>query len=287
MTAPANPARPAQAPQVHDDWVDTPEGRLFVRRWTPVASSDAVGQARIAPAEPQAPIVLLHDSLGCVTLWRDFPALLAQATGRTVVAYDCLGFGQSDPHPGTLPPSFVSDEAHGGFAAVKAHLQRQLGMDGFALLGHSVGGGMAVACAAAYPQACRALITESAQAFVEDRTLAGIRDAQIAFRQPGQVARLQKYHGDKAAWVLSAWIDTWLAEAFHGWTLDAQIRQVRCPTLALHGELDEFGSALHPQRIAELSAGPATWRLLPGCGHVPHREVPDEVLGEVMGVLGR
>ena len=209
---------PGAEPRVHDDWVEVPEGRLFVRRWTPAASSEAADQA---------PIVLLHDSLGCVALWRDFPALLAQATGRTVVAYDRLGFGQSDPHPGTLPPSFVSDEALGGFAAVKAHLQRQLGVDGFVLLGHSVGGGMAVACAAAHPDACRGLITESAQAFVEDRTLTGIRDAQIAFRQPGQIERLQKYHGDKAAWVLGAWIDTWLAEAFHGWTLDAQIRQVR------------------------------------------------------------
>lgn len=240
--------------------IATPHGRLFAQRWQ--GGGDA------------APIVLLHDSLGCVELWRDFPAALAAATARDVVAYDRLGFGRSDPHPGRLDAGFIAAEAGAGFA----HVREALALERFVAFGHSVGGGMAVGCAARYPAQCRALVTESAQAFVEDRTRAGILAARAAFAEPGQVERLGKYHGDKAAWVLSAWIDTWLAPQFADWNLDAQLAGVSCPTLAIHGERDEYGSARHPERIAAGVRGPATLRVLPGCGHVPHREREGETL---------
>ena len=255
--------------QAQDLWVQTDHGRLFARRWT-------------AAAPGTVPIVLLHDSLGCVELWRDFPERLALATGREVLAYDRLGFGRSDPFPGKLPVSFVRDEGRGGFRA----LREQLGLEHFLLFGHSVGGGMSVCAAAQYPEHCKALITESAQAFVEDRTTDGIRSAQRLFAEPGQLDRLKRYHGDKAPWVLSAWIDTWLSPAFADWKLDEDLGRVRCPTLAMHGENDEYGSVVHPQRIAELSAGASAMRIFEGCGHVPHREMGEMVLGVVGEWLG-
>lgn len=249
------------AAQVRQHWVQTPQGKLYAEDWTPLATHGA-------------PFILLHDSLGCVALWRDFPERLAQATGRRVIAYDRLGFGRSDAHPGQLTADFVQAEAHEGFAAVCA----QLGVEDFVVFGHSVGGGMAVNCAAAYAAQCQGLITESAQAFVEALTLEGIRAADQQFRDPGQMQRLARYHGDKAHWVLRAWVDNWLSEAFAAWSLDAQLPNVRCPVLSLHGELDEFGSPAHPQRITDLVAGPSILRLLQGCGHVPHREQPAVVL---------
>lgn len=252
---------------VRDLCVDTPQGSLQVRRW----------QHGDGGAEASVPIVLFHDSLGCIALWRDFPERLARATGRDVIAYDRLGFGQSDSHPGRLTGNFIHDEAHGGFR----HLREALSLDAFIAFGHSVGGGMAVACAAAYPDACRALIAESAQAFVEDRTIAGIRDAQRTYAQPGQLERLAKYHGDKAAWVLSAWIDSWLAPEFAGWCLDDDLRRVMCPVLAIHGEQDEFGSVAHPERIASLSRGPSIVQIMGGTGHVPHHEQAERVLARV------
>jgi pimeloyl-ACP methyl ester carboxylesterase len=227
-----------------------------------------------AGSHENIPIVLFHDSLGCVELWRDFPERLALATGRDVVAYDRLGFGQSDPHPGTLDCGFVRDEAVTGFRL----LRDALGIGAFVAFGHSVGGGMAVACAAMHAADCRALITESAQAFVEDRTTQGIRDAQRMFEQAGQIDRLVKYHGDKAAWVLSAWINTWLAPEFADWNLDEGLHRVHCPVLVLHGDGDEFGSTRHPERIARLTSGHSTLRILQGRGHVPHREAGDTVL---------
>jgi pimeloyl-ACP methyl ester carboxylesterase len=166
-------------------------------------------------------------------------------------------------------------------------LREQLNIEGFVAFGHSVGGGMAVACAAAYPAQCGALITESAQAFVEDRTIRGIRDAKLAFEGPEEFDRLKKYHGDKATWVLNAWTETWLAPDFAGWNLDEDLRRVRCPVLAIHGDGDEFGSIRHPRRIAELTSPHAAVEILPDCGHVPHREHADVVVDLVQQWLTR
>lgn len=227
--------------------------------------------------------MLLHDSLGCVELWRDFPERLSQATGRGVVAYDRLGFGKSDPHPGTLTLSFISEEASGSFSALRDRLE----LERFVAFGHSVGGAMAAVCAATFPGQCRALVTESAQAFVEDRTLEGIRNAKQAFVQQGQLDRLKKYHGDKAAWVLSAWVDTWLCAGFQGWNLDEDLPLVRCPVLAIHGAQDEYGSIRHAERIAALAGGAVITELLLDCGHVPHREQMSTVIDAVKAFLAR
>lgn len=254
--------------QTNDYRVPTDQGGLFVRRWTP--GEDGFGTL--------PPIVMLHDSLGCVELWRDFPAHLAAATGRDVIAYDRLGFGRSDPNPGTLSPlHFIQAEADEGFRSVR----EALALERFVLFGHSVGGGMSVACAARYPSACAGLICESAQMYAEDRTLNGIRDARQAFADPVQLQRLAKYHGEKAEWVLHAWIDSWLAPEFASWNLDAELRQVRSPILSLHGDTDEYGSTTHPERIARLAPADTTVHILPSCGHVPHREQEDVVLGYV------
>ncbi|MBR8207762.1 alpha/beta fold hydrolase [Burkholderia cenocepacia] len=267
-----------------ETWVETPQGRLFAKRWRGAPAESAAHE----PAAPEpatlmqaAPILLLHDSLGCVDLWRDFPAKLASATQRDVIAYDRLGFGRSDRHPGKLGTTFVRDEADHAFAAVL----EQLGVDAFVAFGHSVGGGMAVGCAAAHPARCRGLVTVAAQAFVEERTLAGIREAGRQFDEPGQLDRLARYHGDKAEWVLRAWVDTWLSPAFRDWSLDDDLPRVQCATLAIHGEDDEYGSDLHPKRIAAGVAGPASFLLLARCGHMPHRERTDDVLAAAATLL--
>ena len=254
-----------------DQWIATEKGRLLARAWVP--SDRRPGR--------DAPILLFHDSLGCVDLWRDFPAQLAVATRCTVVAYDRLGFGRSDAHPDTLPPTFIYDEA----MTVVPRLSDALGLDAMVLFGHSVGGAMALATAAYWPERCTAVVTESAQSFVEDRTLSGIRAARADFERPGQLERLARYHGPKARWVLDAWVETWLSPAFADWCLDDVLPDVQCPTLALHGDHDEYGSLQHPERIARLTQGPSWAVTLDGCGHVPHREQPTRVLDEVTRFL--
>ncbi len=251
--------------RIDEHWIHHQDGRLFAQSWTPGAATTA------------APIVLLHDSLGCVALWRDFPAALAEATGRRVFAYDRLGFGRSEARTGPMPLDFISAEAGQFFPVVL----EQLGIEGFAVFGHSVGGGMAVHCAAALGGRCEALITESAQAFVEDRTVQGLRAAQDAFQAPGQMERLARYHGDKAAWVLEAWLETWLSPPFATWSLNEVLPRVSCPALAIHGADDEYGSPRHPELIARSAGAGARIELFANTGHVPHRERPDAVVAAV------
>lgn len=272
-----DPARPA-AVVAQDHAVEGPHGRLFARRWqvAPAASpADAVTAAGTGAATPLAPVVLLHDSLGCVALWRDFPEALCRATGRDVVAYDRAGFGRSDPRTGPLPPGFVAEEAARTWPA----LREQLGIGRFVALGHSVGGGMAIHVAARFPGDCEALVTIAAQAFTEDITLAGIRAARELFNgDAAQFERLARHHGPRARWVLDAWTETWLDPRFASWTLEDVLPRVACPVLALHGEQDEYGSSRHPAMIAARAGGPSRAVLLPGAGHVPQREQPEAVI---------
>lgn len=256
-----------------DHWVAHPQGRIFARSWMPAGRADT--------ATPESPIVVLHDSLGCVELWRDFPAELSAATGRRVIAYDRLGFGKSDPRAGRPALDFVAEEAQIYFP----QLREQLGFERFIAFGHSVGGGMGIHCAAALGTDCEALVTVAAQVFAEDRTLRGIAEAKELFKDATQLRRLEKYHGGKARWVLEAWTENWLDPAFATWSLSEVLPRVRCPVLAIHGVHDEYGSTRHPELIGQLCGGPARVEILADTYHVPHRERPGVVLELVAGFV--
>lgn len=256
--------------EARDSSVPVPGGSVFVRRW-------------IAAPSERSPIVLLHDSLGSVEQWRDFPEALSLATNREVIAYDRLGFGQSTPRAQRPSVDFVTEEAARFFPS----LQQALGLTRFALFGHSVGGAMALAIAASHPSACEAVITEAAQAFVEPRTISGIRAAKAEFERPEQFARLTRWHGAKARWVLDAWSEVWLSREFSAWSLDRELPGVRCPVLAIHGDRDEYGSLEFPRRITHGVGGLAELAILADCGHVPHRERREEVLQLASAFLER
>src|SRR5262245_15281551 len=199
-----------------DRFVEVPGGKVFVRTWTPSVGSGG------------SPLLLLHDSLGCVETWRDFPELLVRRLARPVIAYDRLGFGKSSVRRELPSVDFIREEAEVFFPTIR----RAVGITDYGLFGHSVGGAMALSIAASPREPCRAVVTESAQAFVEDRTLAGIRRAADTFASPEQFAKLTRWHGDKARWVLSAWRDVWLSPAFATWSLEPDLPRVRCPVLA-------------------------------------------------------
>ncbi len=250
-------------------------------------SSLTIGTDRIEVCEwrsdslqTDVPILLLHDSLGCVALWRDFPMQLAEHTQRRVIAWDRTGFGKSSPRTQRPGLDFIREEGQSMPALWDA-----LGLPQVALLGHSVGGGMAIEAAAQHPDRVAAVITVAAQAFAEPRTLDGIRAAQQQFADPAQRARLARYHGERTDWVLDAWIGVWLDPAFASWSLDEALAQVRCPLLAIHGGKDEYGSDEHPRRLTSLAGGPSTMRMLEGVGHAPHREQTPTVLSAIAEFL--
>ena len=260
--------KPTISPQ--DVWIDHSQGRIFARIWTP--SSD----------KRKSPIVLFHDSVGCVELWRGFPAALSTRTQRRVIAYDRLGFGRSAVRHGKPPMDFIADEAKTYFPIIR----EQLGVRKFVAFGHSVGGGMAVNCAAHFPADCEALVTESAQVFPEDRTLQSISNAREQFKDEKELERLKKYHGQKAKWVLDAWTESWLHPEFASWSLAGVLPQVTCPVLAIHGIHDEYGSSVHPEMIGQLCRGPSRVEILPDTYHVPHRERPELIVDLASEFLG-
>ena len=249
--------------------VEVTGGSVYVKKWTPVTAST------------ESPLILLHDSLGSVDLWRDFPLVLAEKLSRCVVAYDRLGFGKSDARDELPSVEFIEEEAIKYFPSIK----KCLSIQHYALFGHSVGGGMAINIASRDPD-CEAVITVSAQAFVEDLTVKGIEDAKVTFEQPEQIARLGKWHGSKAKWVLHAWTSVWLSAEFSGWSLQPPIGNVRCPVLVIHGENDEYGSFAFPKFISENAGGQTDMLLLKNCGHMPHKEKPQEVIGAITDFFG-
>lgn len=240
-------------------WVELSKGKLYTNTWPPTHET------------PQVSIILFHDSLGCVALWKDFPEKLALATGYRVIAYDRMGFGQSDARQDSLSKEFIREEA----IEVLPVLIDRLSIGAFVACGHSVGGAMAIEAGAANPDLCKGVVTVSAQAFVEQRTLKGIRQARDIFTAADNRARLFKYHGDKTPWVLSAWIDTWLAPEFAEWNLDVPLGKIKASILAIHGDRDEYGSLEHPKRIAGKNG---TCEILHGIGHNPHRETVEALV---------
>lgn len=255
-----------------EHYITLNQGTIFVKKWLPSTAN--------MPAKNKAPLVLLHDSLGSVDLWRDFPVMLVEQLQRPVIAYDRLGFGKSDVRYDLPSLNFINEEASLYFPQIKA----QLGIADYVLFGHSVGGGMAVHIAA-HDADCIAVITVAAQAFVEDMTRQGIETAKAQFAKAGQIERLAKWHGEKATWVLRAWTDIWLADEFRDWSLAPVIKQVNCPVLAIHGSNDEYGSSAFPEYISQNVSGHGEMLLLDDCGHVPHREKPQETVAAVCEFL--
>jgi pimeloyl-ACP methyl ester carboxylesterase len=231
---------------------------------------------RVAPPRGGAGpvVVLLHDSLGSVALWRDFPERLAEATGLGVLAYDRRGHGASDPFgPEARTPAYLHEQA-----AVLDRVLAAADVREAVLFGHSDGGSIALLAAALHPARVRAAVAEASHVFVEERTLEGLREAERAIARGDLLPRIARHHGDKAGPLAAAWIGTWLSPAFRGWNVEAELRRIRCPVLVFQGAEDEYGTEAQVQAVARGVAGPARGVILPGLRHTPHREDPGAVL---------
>ncbi len=228
----------------------------------------------LARFQDRPTIVFLHDSLGCIELWRDFPQKLAGAADCNFLVYDRLGYGKSDPAP--------TNERSNNYMELEAdflnELLTKLQLKDVVLFGHSDGGSIALIAAGKYPENIQAVIAEAAHIFVEDITLEGIDYAKSSYESLNMAERLAKYHGDKVDFVFSAWTETWMKPEFRSWNIEHFLPNISCPVLFIQGEDDEYGSLDQVNRTLEQVNGSAEKLILPEIGHTPHRESPKEVL---------
>lgn len=217
-----------------------------------------------------APIIFLHEGLGSVGMWRDWPRQVCQATGREAIVYSRRGYGKSESIPdvrgaGRLKPDYMHREA----IDVLPALIEELGIDPPVLLGHSDGGTISLIHAAHFRvQAC---IVMAPHVIVEDVSVRSIEEARDAFAQAELRARLARYHDDvdTAFW---QWNDIWLDPAFREFDIRSECRHITAPVLAIQGKDDPYGTLA---QIAEINpAGMISREVLENCGHSPHRDQP-------------
>jgi pimeloyl-ACP methyl ester carboxylesterase len=219
---------------------------------------------RIAGAAPT--LVFLHEGLGSVSAWRDFPARVAAATGRAAIVFSRAGYGRSPMRPAPWPVTFMHEEAR----ALEALLA---GEGAPILVGHSDGASIALLYAAEQP--VRALVLEAPHVFVEDKTV-----ASIAALGGDVAARLGKHHADAAA-TFAAWRGVWLDPAFRAWNIESCLARVTAPALLIQGEDDEYGTVAQLDAIEAQLGAPSQRLLLPACGHAPHRDQPARTLAAI------
>ena len=235
-----------------------------------------------APASADRPtVVFLHEGLGSLGLWRNFPERVREATGCGTLVYSRWGYGGSEPRPGPWPVSFMHDEAIDTLPAVLA----ATGISRPVLLGHSDGGSIALIFAAQYPDAVSAVVTEAAHVFVEDVTVNSIDEARRRFDDGGLRLRLGRHHRRNTDTLFAGWAGVWRSPAFRQWDIRGLLPSVRCPVLAMQGDEDEYGTEQQLDDLAAGVAGPCERLLLAGCGHAPHAQKPRDVVNAVTRFL--
>ena len=231
-------------------------------------SGHRIEYERIAGARADAPpLVFLHEGLGSVAMWREFPAKLAAATGCPAIVYSRRGYGRSDPAARPLGARYMHDEA----LHVLPALRRALDLAPPILVGHSDGASIAVIHAGDGRFPVRALILEAPHLFIEEISLASIAEARKAYETADLKARLARYHNDVEG-AFRGWNDAWLSPEFRQWNIEEYAAGITCPVLAIQGEDDPYGTLAQIEAVARDVKGRYETLVLPRCGHTPHRE---------------
>ena len=230
-------------------------------------------------------VVFLHEGLGSLAMWKDWPERLCRAVGARGLVYSRPGYGRSTPRaPGERWASdFMHRQAHEVLPALLAALQVDTGAQPTWLLGHSDGGSIALLHAARHGAQLAGAIVMAPHILVEDLSVASIDMARTAYLGGDLKRGLAKYHDDpdSAFW---GWNEVWLDPAFRGWTIEDEIAPIGCPLLAIQGLDDVYGTLEQIRGIARRV--PQTQLLeLPACGHSPHRDQPQAVIDAVVAFM--
>ena len=231
-----------------------------------------------------ATLVFLHEGLGCLTMWRDFPSQVAQLTGYKVLTYSRAGYGGSDPCLLPRPLTFMHDEGLNVLPQVLnlADIKKAV------LVGHSDGASIALINAGGIAdERIQGLILMAPHVFIEELTLASIRAARDAYQTSDLRARLARYHGNQVDSTFLGWSQAWLDKGFLAWNLEEFLPKIEIPTLLIQGGRDNYGTLRQLETINKQLSGEAEMVILPDCGHSPFREYPSETLQAIRGFLDK
>ena len=233
--------------------------------------------------DPQVPLlVFLHEGLGSLSMWKDFPQLLCQAAGVRGLVYSRPGYGRSTPR--AAGEAWGLDFMHRQAQQVLPALLRALGVQGrYWLLGHSDGGSIALLHAAHAPQRLAGAIVVAPHILVEDLSVASIEQARVAYEQGELKQGLAKYHDDPDS-AFYGWNRIWLHPHFRAWSIEAEIVAIRCPVLAVQG-LDDVYGTLEQIRGIQRRVQHAQLLELGQCGHSPHRDQPEALIQAVTAFI--
>jgi len=226
-------------------------------------------------------LVFLHEGLGSVALWRDFPESIAARTGAEAIVYSRRGNGFSTAVDGPRRTSYMHHEA----LVVLPQLLDRLEIRETVPFGHSDGGSIAIVFAAEHPQRVRALVLEAPHLFVEPISVASIAAIRTQYETTPLRERMSRYHADVDK-TFYGWNDIWLAAEFADWNIETFAERVRVPVLAMQGAGDEYGTFAQIDALAARAPGPVDRMLLADCGHAPHRDRRELVEAVAAGWIG-
>ncbi|AXS80219.1 alpha/beta fold hydrolase [Dechloromonas sp. HYN0024] len=235
-----------------------------------------------ATVEGQPTLLLLHEGLGSVTMWRHFPEKLAAATGCRLIVWSRAGYGGSEAYPEPRSLRYMHREGEEMLPALLA----ALGIERPLLIGHSDGGSIALIFAGAFPEVPLGIAVMAPHEFVEEVTLAGIRAARTTWLTTDFPKKLARYHHAQTERVFADWNDTWLSPPFRDWNIEDCLPKIRCPVLAIQGEDDEYATMRQIDVIAETVPGTQLLKL-PRCGHSPHRDQEAAVIDALGAFVSR
>jgi len=244
---------------------------------TVVIAETHLEMSRIPASRRDRPaVLLLHEGLGCVALWKEFPALLAEATGCEVLTYSRRGYGSSDPRPLPWPVTYMHEEAE-----ALPDVLAVLGLDRVVAVGHSDGASIAIIAAGSdrFP-GLEALVLESPHVFAEEHGLAAIRLAGVAYRESDLRARLARYHRNVDI-TFHGWHDAWTHPEFTEWNLEQYLPAIDVPVLLIQEANDPYGTLAQLDTIDRGVPGPVGRMVLAGSGHSPHRSHPRDVAARI------
>jgi len=238
----------------------------------------------IGPRPDQAPtLVLLHEGLGSIGLWRDFPDRLASATGCGVFAYSAAGYGNSSPAKLPRPVNYMHDEAR----ETLPHVLDAIGFERGVLLGHSDGASIATIYAGSrQDHRVGGLVLMAPHFFVEDITISSIATMRAAYEAGDLRERMARWHADVDA-TARGWSDAWLNPEFRKWDIREYLAYIRVPILIVQGEDDQYGTVKQIETALEECYCPVEVVLLPGVRHSPQRDAPEVTLRTVSEFVGR